>query len=63
MANLTLSGAFLVSLPLSGFLKLHGLTVSELQLITGRSRQTLYNWYKNDFYFFYLIILGIQSIK
>lgn len=48
---------------MANFLKIHCLTVSELQLITGRSRQTLYNWYKNDFDFFYLIILGIQAIK
>lgn len=40
---------------------LYGLT--ELAKLTGRSRPTLYKWYKNDYKFFSSVLIGAVIIK
>lgn len=46
---------------LAAFLKSRGLTVKQLQVVTGKSRQTLYNWFECQPDFFLIIVAGIAA--
>lgn len=46
---------------LAAFLKSRGLTVKQLQAVTGKSRQTLYNWFECQPDFFLIIVTGIAA--
>lgn len=48
---------------LAKFLKRHDLTINELCFLTGRNRQTLYNWFNHDRDFFLILLVGVTNVK
>lgn len=46
---------------LAAFLKSRGLTVKQLQAVTGKSRQTLYNWFACQPDFLLIVVAGIAA--
>lgn len=48
---------------LAKYLKQYDLTINQVCALTGRNRQTLYNWYNHDRDFFIFLLLGIFYVR